>query len=49
MPYAPQVSREQEIGFLKQHAETMRVELKEIEARIQELAKETRKQSKEGL
>jgi hypothetical protein len=41
-PYAPQVSREQELGFLKQQAEAMRVELKEIEARIKELAKETK-------
>jgi hypothetical protein len=38
-PYAPQMSREQELGFLKQQAEAMRVELKEIEARIKELAK----------
>jgi len=49
MPYAPQISREQEFGFLKQQAEAMRAELKEIEARIKELAKETKKQSKEGL
>jgi hypothetical protein len=42
MPYAPQMSREQELGFLKQQAEAMRVELKEIEARIKELAKETK-------
>ena len=41
MPYAPQVTREQELGFLKQQAEAMRVELREIEARINELAKET--------
>ncbi|MBC8275911.1 MAG: DUF5320 domain-containing protein [Chloroflexi bacterium] len=41
-PYAPQMSREQELGFLKQQAEAMRVELKEIEARIKELAKETK-------
>ena len=41
-PYAPQVSRDQEIGFLKQQAEAMRAELKEIEARIKELAKETK-------
>jgi hypothetical protein len=39
MPYAPQMSREQELSFLKQQAEAMRVELKEIEGRIQELAK----------
>jgi len=39
MPYAPQMNREQELGFLKQQAEAMRFELKEIEGRIQELAK----------
>ena len=43
MPYAPQMSNEQELGFLKQQAEAMRVELKEIEARIKELTKETKK------
>jgi len=41
-PCAPQMSREQELGFLKQQAEAMRVELKEIEVRIKELAKETK-------
>jgi hypothetical protein len=39
MPYAPQMSREQELDFLKQQAEAIRVQLKEIEGRIQELAK----------
>jgi hypothetical protein len=38
-PYGPQMSREQELGFMKQQAEAMRVELKEIEARINELSK----------
>ena len=38
-PYAPQMSREQELDFLKQQAEAIRVQLKEIEGRIQELAK----------
>ena len=33
------MSKEEELGFLKQQAEAMRVELKEIEGRIQELAK----------
>ena len=39
IPYAHQMNREQELSFLKQQAEAMRVELKEIEGRIQELAK----------
>ena len=42
MPYAAQMSREQEVDFLNQQAEAMRAELKEIEARIKELAKETK-------
>jgi hypothetical protein len=42
MPYASQMSQEQEIGFLKQQAEARRVELKEIQTRIKELAKETK-------
>jgi hypothetical protein len=42
MPYAPQMSREQELSFLKQQAEAMRAELKNIEAKIKELAKETK-------
>ena len=42
MPYAPQMSREQEVDFLNQQAEAMKAELKEIEARIKELAKETK-------
>ena len=42
MPYTPQVSREQELGFLKQQAGAMRTELKDIEARIKELVKETK-------
>jgi hypothetical protein len=39
VPYASQMSREQELGFLKQQAEAIRSQLKEIEGRIQELAK----------
>jgi hypothetical protein len=39
MYYAPQMSREQELSFLKQQSEAIRVQLKEIEDRIQELAK----------
>ncbi len=42
IPYAPPMSREQELAFLKQQAEAMRSELKEIESRIRELAKETK-------
>ena len=42
MPYAPQMSREHELGFLKQQTEALRTELKAIEARINELAKETK-------
>ena len=42
MSYAPQMSREQEISFMKQQAEAMRAELNDIEARIKELAKETK-------
>jgi hypothetical protein len=41
-PYAPQISRDQEFDFLKKQAEAMRGELKNIEARIKELAKETK-------
>jgi len=40
MPYASQISNEQELGFLKQQAEAMKAELKDIQARIKELAKE---------
>jgi hypothetical protein len=39
MSYAPQMSGEQELGFLKQQADAFRSQLKEIEGRIQELAK----------
>lgn len=41
-PYAPQMNRKQELDFLKQQAEAMRAELKEIEARIKEQLKETK-------
>jgi hypothetical protein len=41
-PYAPQISHEQEFDFLKKQAEAMRAELKDIEARMKELAKETK-------
>jgi archaellum component FlaC len=36
------MSREQEFDFLKKQAEAMRAELKNIEARIKELAKEAK-------
>jgi len=37
VPFASQMTREQELGFLKSQAEIMREQLGEIEARIQEL------------
>jgi hypothetical protein len=36
------MSRDQESDFLKKQAEAMRAELKDIEARMKELAKETK-------
>ena len=36
-PYAPQMTREQELGFLKEQAEAIKGELGEIETRIEEL------------
>ncbi len=39
-PYAPQMSREQELDFLRSQAEAMKGQLKEIDARIQELEKD---------
>ena len=43
-PFAPRVSREQEIGWLKQEAQAMREHLKEIESRVQELANDKNKE-----
>ena len=40
MPYPPQMSREQELDFLKGEAEAARRQLEEIDARIKELEKE---------
>ena len=36
-PYAPQVSREQELDFLKSQAEAIKAQLEQIDARIREL------------
>ena len=36
-PYAPQMSREQELDFLKSQAEAMKGQLEQIDARIKEL------------
>jgi hypothetical protein len=40
MPFAPWISREQEIGFLKNEAEILREQLRELEARIGQLSTE---------
>ena len=37
VPFAPQMTREQELDFLKNQAQAMRGHLEQIEARIQEL------------
>jgi len=39
MPFASQVTKEQQLGFLKSQAEMMREQLGEIEARLQELGR----------
>jgi hypothetical protein len=36
-PYAPQMTREQELDFLKNQAEAIKRELDQIDARIKEL------------
>jgi hypothetical protein len=36
-PFAPQPSKEQELGFLKEQAEAIKGQLEQIEARIREL------------
>ena len=41
-PFAPQMSREQELDFLKSEAEALRGGLKELEARIGQLSDETK-------
>jgi len=37
VPFAPQMTREQELDFLKKQAQAMRGHLEQIEARIQEM------------
>ena len=37
VPYAPQMSREQEVDFLKEEANAVKAQLEEIEARINDL------------
>ena len=39
-PYAPQMTREQELDFLRDQAKAVKVRLEQIDARIQELEKE---------
>lgn len=39
VPFAPGVSQEQELGFLRRQAQIMRKQLEEIQARIKELEK----------
>ena len=39
-PYAPQMTREQELVFLRSQAEAMKEQLEQIDARIKELEKE---------
>ena len=41
IPFAPQMTREQELDFLKNQAQAMRGQLEQIEARIQQLGSET--------
>ena len=41
VPFAPQMTREQELDFLKNQAQAMRGQLEEIESRIQQLGSET--------
>ena len=40
MPYAPQMTREQELGFLRSEAQAVKGQLEQIEARIGELEAE---------
>jgi len=40
MPLAPQMTREQELDFLKAQAQAMRQQLEQIEARVQQLGSE---------
>jgi len=40
-PFTPQMTREQELDFLKNQAQAMRGQLEQIEARIQQLGNKT--------
>ncbi len=40
MPLAPQMTRDQELDFLKAQAQAMRQQLEQIEARVQQLGSE---------
>jgi prefoldin subunit 5 len=39
-PYAPQMTREQELDFLRSQAESIKSQLEQIDARIKELEEE---------
>ena len=41
MPFAPQISKEQELGFLKAQSQAMREQLEQIEGRIKGLEGES--------
>ncbi len=41
VPFAPQMTREQELDFLKTQAQAMREQLAQIEAQIEQLGNET--------
>jgi len=41
LPFIPQMTREQELDFLKTQAQTMKEQLKHIEAQIEQLGNET--------
>jgi len=42
VPFAPQMTREQKLDFLKNQAQAMRGQLEQIEARIQQLGSESK-------
>jgi len=39
LPWTPQMTREQELDFLKNEAQAMREQLEQIESRVQQLSK----------
>ena len=41
VPFAPQMTREQELDFLKNQSQAMKGQLEQIESRIQQLGSET--------